>query len=660
MKAVRASHLLRQLPYVVVGFALLLIAGVAVQQTLLLRQDLADQRARQAAQTLRSLVGYWESSVLRQTRAWINELESTPDLSVAERRMRQSAPWFDAVYIWEPDRRTPRMRYPPRAIVEDPVRLVQHPCILRAVNTHRFRGRAAASVAYRNCHEAPPRYHLYTSSLAATLLLQQGKPNEAWLALNEVSVPLMLSLRDAAAKGLPLNRVVSRRIQAAQSQGAMGHPDRQRELLLSTARELADLDARQLDELSSFLEYTLPRELDKAGAPGAMSDLNGQLQRADRRIDAYKEIAQRLVARPAPPTGDLQITLDPYDQQGFLLAYGPIADGQLVAAVQLDPELLLAELPPTPDLPERVILNADGTPLIGPPIPTDQIWVQVPFGELFPHLRLALLKPADHVEAQVTWLASQLAPVALTLLLGGLALVARLRADRRREELYERQRDFITRVTHELKTPLAGIRIMAETLEMISEDDAEQQPFVERILQEADRLTARIDEVLRLTRAPSAPKKAPLSPGLLADELWDEWLPRFEEVGGTLVLDADLEMDDLRADEALLRDALVNLLSNALKYRDPDRPLEATLRAHRQGRSAVFEVTDNGIGVPPAMHAAIFERFTRVEGDNRGKSGGHGLGLSFVAETARAHGGKASCAETPGGGAHFTLRIPYR
>lgn len=658
MKSPGKGRLLRQLPYLVVGSALLLIAGLAVQQTLLLRQDFADNNAREAAQALRQSLSIWEQSVLRQTDARIDELESAPDISAVERVMRRSAPWLDAIYIWEPDPRSPRLRYPARATVEDPVRLVQHPCVLRAVQILRFRGRAEGAAAYRDCREAPPRYHLYTSSLAAALLLQQGQARDAWLALNEVSVPLMLPLREAAAQGLPLHRVVSRRIQGAQAQGGMGQPGRQRELLMSTARELADLDARQLDELSSFLEYTIPRELQKAGAPDAMADLHAELARAERRIAAYKEISQRLIGRPAPEGDELLITRDPYDEEGFLLAYRAIFEGQLVVAVQIDPVRLLDELPNTGD---RLIVDLDGRPLDGIPLASDALWVKVPFGKLFPTLQLARLRPNDHMESQKTWLVSQLAPVALALLLGGLALVARLRADRRREELFERQRDFITRVTHELKTPLAGIRIMAETLEMVGTEDPDATAtFTGRILQEADRLTERIDEVLRLTRQPVPPRKAPLSPALLADELWDEWAPRFEEAGGTLELDADLEMDDVRADEALLRDALVNLLSNALKYRHPERPLQVTLRASRERRHAVFEVIDNGMGVPRPMQEAIFQRFTRVEGPNRGKAGGHGLGLSFVTETARAHGGTIRCKDAAGGGAHFTLRIPYR
>lgn len=659
MKSSRNGHVLRQLPYLVVSAALMMIAGLAVQQTLQLRQDFAENNAQEAAQVLRQNLTIWEQSALRQVNARIDELESAPDIAAVERMMRRSAPWLDAIYIWEPDPRSPRLRYPARATVEDPVRLVQHPCVLRAVQILRFRGRAEGAEAYRACREAPPRYNLYTSSLAAALLLQQGQPHEAWLALNEISTPLMLPLREAGTQGLPLHRIVSRRIQGAQAQASMGQPGRQRELLMSTARELADLDARQLDELSSFLQYTIPRELQKAGAPNAMAELRPELARAERRIEAYKEISQRLIARPAPEGDELQITRDPYDEEGFLLAYRAIFEGQLVVAVQIDPVRLLDELPDTGD---RIIVDLDGYPIDGIPLAQDAVWVKVPFGKLFPTLQLARLRPDEHMEEQYTWLISQLAPVALALLLGGLALAARLRADRRREELYERQRDFITRVTHELKTPLAGIRIMAETLEMIgAEAPEETATFTGRILQEADRLTERIDEVLRLTRQPVPPRKAPLSPALLADELWDEWAPRFVEAGGSLELDVDLEMDDIRADEALLRDALVNLLSNALKYRHPERPLQATLRAHRERRHAVFEVIDNGLGVPKPMREAIFERFTRVEGDHRGKAGGHGLGLSFVAETARAHGGTIRCTGAPDGqGTRFTLRIPYR
>jgi signal transduction histidine kinase len=75
------------------------------------------------------------------------------------------------------------------------------------------------------------------------------------------------------------------------------------------------------------------------------------------------------------------------------------------------------------------------------------------------------------------------------------------------------------------------------------------------------------------------------------------------------------------------------------------------------GDWVAFEVTDNGIGVPPAMRRRIFERFTRVEGPGRGKAGGHGLGLAFVQESALAHGGLVECLDGLEGGSRFRLKL---
>lgn len=654
----KTASTLRQLPYVVVGFALLLIAAFAVQQTLLLRNDLADQQARQASQTLQGMVNYWESAVMRQSRVWLDELENSTNIAETELRMQRAAPWFDAIYIWEPAPQY-RLRYPTAATVEDPVRLAQHPCIARATNALRFLPINTAITAYRDCRATPPRYNLYTSSMAAALLLQQHRHQEAWEALNEVRVSLNTPLRDAAREGLPLPRIINRRIQAANALGGMGQVDAQQQLLLLTVRELTDLDARQLDELDAFLEYTLPHELQQANAPQAMGHLKKPIARAKRRVDAYRDIVQRLISRPPPDRKEgIQITLDPYDQRGFLLVYSTIANGQLVAALQLDPLRLLEELPHTPDLPARIILDANGQPLDGTALSPEDIWVQVPFGRLLPHLRLALRHPNAPVREQHMWLLSQLAPVMLTVLLGGLAIWARMRADRRREELYERQRDFITRVTHELKTPLAGIRIMAETLEMISED-SEQHTFVDRILQETDRLTERIDDVLRLTRTPTPPRKTKLAVTEFMAELSTEWQPRFAAVDGVLTFESPRDPPSIKADAALLQDALNNLLSNSLKYRHATRPLSCTVTLTYTARSVAFAIADNGIGVPENMQSAIFDRFTRVEGPNRGMAGGHGLGLSFVHDTAQAHGGSVTCESGPDGiGTQFTLSIP--
>lgn len=106
-----------------------------------------------------------------------------------------------------------------------------------------------------------------------------------------------------------------------------------------------------------------------------------------------------------------------------------------------------------------------------------------------------------------------------------------------------------------------------------------------------------------------------------------------------------------------LRDAVSNLLDNALKYRREDRPLTVKVRAKVSGRHVLIEVEDNGLGVPAAMRTQIFEKFRRVEGPGRGMAGGHGLGLSFVSEAARVHGGTIECKESRMGGSTFVMRI---
>lgn len=646
--------------YWVLGGAFLLIAIFAFQQTLQLHQDIAEEEKERAERMLRGTLTYWEQTVFRQARAWLDEAASGQDISMAERRMRRTTPWFDALYVWTPSPNRPHLVYPERPVRVDPAQLQQHPCMITAEKAARFRRLLLSATAYRNCRNTAPPYNLYSSQRAAVFLLQAERPGDALKALEEIAIPLLIPLHEAAQEKLPLDLLVERRIRAAQAHGKLGQTDRQREMLMLTVREIAEMDAPQLEELIPYLQYTIPRELRMIGATDRLREIRFVLDRIERRQIAYQEIIRRLVQRQPADDAQLKVAYDPYGDDGFLLIYGAVDEGKKMAAVQVDPDRLLAQLPETPGLPEQVILDAAGRPLNAPEVRAQDIWVEVAFGQLLSRLRLGLLEEKGHQDKHTLWLLSQFVPVIVALVLGGLALAAQIRADRRREDLYQRQRDFIARVTHELKTPLAGIRLMAETLEMGVDEDPEQRaPFLTRILSEVERLSQRIDEVLRLTRAPAAPTKAHLIPIDLVEPLAEEWAPRFTEVGGALETDFASGVAAVKADEQLLRDALSNLLSNALKYRHPQRPGRCLLRMHRDRRAVIFEVIDNGIGVPTEMREQIFEQFTRVEGPNRGKAGGHGLGLSFVAETARAHGGSVRCSEGFDGGSRFEMRIPY-
>ena len=217
----------------------------------------------------------------------------------------------------------------------------------------------------------------------------------------------------------------------------------------------------------------------------------------------------------------------------------------------------------------------------------------------------------------------------------------------------------MTRVTHELKTPLAGIRVIAENLEMGAYRDTEQvEKYARTIIAEAERLGLRVDEVLKAANGPAREDARALDLARVLEELVSTWRERYSASGdgASIELEAPQSLP-MHGRVGTLRDAVTNLLDNALKYRKTDRPLSVRVKARVQGRFVVVEIEDNGLGVPANMRKAIFEKFRRVEGPGRGLSGGHGLGLSFVAEAASAHGGTIECKENRSGGSTFVMRV---
>ena len=179
-----------------------------------------------------------------------------------------------------------------------------------------------------------------------------------------------------------------------------------------------------------------------------------------------------------------------------------------------------------------------------------------------------------------------------------------------------------------------------------------------RIVDEADRLSARVDEVLAVARERTIPDPVPFDPEEVIFEVVDEWGPRYEAVGLELAVDLD-PTDLVSGDPGALRDAISCLVDNALKYRREDRDdAKVWITLKQEGAWVVIDVADNGLGVPKGMRKSIFERFVRVEGPNRGKSGGHGLGLHQVQEIVKAHKGQILCTDGVDGGARFVVRLP--
>lgn len=221
------------------------------------------------------------------------------------------------------------------------------------------------------------------------------------------------------------------------------------------------------------------------------------------------------------------------------------------------------------------------------------------------------------------------------------------------------RRDFVANASHELRTPAAGLRALAEVLQSGALRDPDKAAeFVARIVAEADRLTSILDDMLTLTQVERGPEL--LHPRLLPAR------PALEEaslrVGPaalahriSLHLDA-ADADELYADPSALQTALVNLLENAIKYSPEGAEVRLSGRAVAGGYE--IAVADHGIGIPEEHLSRIFERFYRVDKARSRATGGTGLGLSIVKHIVEAHRGRVTVQSAPGQGSTFTLFFP--
>ncbi|MCL4371151.1 MAG: ATP-binding protein [Chloroflexi bacterium] len=241
-----------------------------------------------------------------------------------------------------------------------------------------------------------------------------------------------------------------------------------------------------------------------------------------------------------------------------------------------------------------------------------------------------------------------------------------MRDETARRAVERMRRDFATNVSHELKTPLAGLSLLAETLaHAIKEDPDEAQKFVDRLAAEISRLKVLTTDLLTLSRL-EEPETGPESEFVLTDlaRLAREVLVEVEPLAmaKSQEISADLAGEaPVSGDEVALRTLVRNLLDNAVRYTDPGGQIRVAVRAEPSlsgPGSIVLTVEDDGVGIPQAEQQRIFERFYRVDKARSRETGGTGLGLSIVRHVADRHGGSVEVESTLGVGSTFTVRIP--
>ena len=292
-------------------------------------------------------------------------------------------------------------------------------------------------------------------------------------------------------------------------------------------------------------------------------------------------------------------------------------------------------------------------------------FVATEIGEILPHWEVAvyLLNPARLTQSAHTLqltLGLLISVLLVAIGVGSWLIVADLN---RQLRLARQKTDFVSNVSHELKTPLTSIRIFSELLaDGRVKDPGKQRSYLRIITAETARLTRLINNVLDFARLERGEKKYSFQPCDLVEvvrETADTYRPNLESNGFQFGCELPESAVLVNGDRDALAQVVVNLLSNAEKYSDSRK--EIAVRVQQQTRPLPYvevKVLDRGLGVPAGCAEKIFEQFYRAHDALSSGIQGSGLGLTLARQIARAHGGDVVYEPREGGGSCFSLRLP--
>ncbi|TFD80285.1 two-component sensor histidine kinase [Cryobacterium sp. Sr8] len=333
------------------------------------------------------------------------------------------------------------------------------------------------------------------------------------------------------------------------------------------------------------------------------------------------------VVNPAVPDGIDQV-LDALESAGIVLdpsnnviktSPGALAMGLVFNQQLVHPELL--------DLARRVRRSGD-------PISDDILLARGPFGDASMHVRVRLARL-------------------------GTRYVLLLAEDRTEAfRLDEVRRDFVANVSHELKTPIASVGLLAEALVHAADEPEQVRRFANRLTTESARLGRLTQEIIELSRLQS--QEAVAQPELVkVDAVVAAAVDQARIVADAnhiTIAVGKKSRSEVYGDERLLVVAVHNLIANAVNY-SPDGS-RVGVGVRRNEGAVEITVTDQGVGIPEADLDRIFERFFRVDQARSRHTGGTGLGLAIVKHVVQNHGGDIRVWSQPGKGSTFTIRLP--
>ncbi len=263
-------------------------------------------------------------------------------------------------------------------------------------------------------------------------------------------------------------------------------------------------------------------------------------------------------------------------------------------------------------------------------------------------------------QRQRAWIFGLLIAVATLAALIG--FYAARRAFRRQLRLSEMKSNFVAGVSHELRAPIASVRLMAEGLERGRvQGEAKRQEYFRFIVQECRRLSSLIENVLDWSRIEQGRKQYEIEPTELA-QLAEQTVKLMETGAREQQIEITLQTRGaavpVELDGKAIQQALINLIDNAIKH----SPQGSGIQVGLEFESARIQlwVEDRGEGIPATEHARIFERFYRVGSELRRRTQGVGIGLSIVKHIVEAHGGRVRVRSAPGEGSRFTIELPIK
>jgi signal transduction histidine kinase len=238
------------------------------------------------------------------------------------------------------------------------------------------------------------------------------------------------------------------------------------------------------------------------------------------------------------------------------------------------------------------------------------------------------------------------------LLIGGAVVYTSLR---RNASLQRQQNNFMLAVTHELKSPIAGMKLSIQTLQRHQLSEEQRSQLLGRCIQEADRLSELCNNMLVTSQIEGRQYKI-ASEELSLSELVNDsvfiYAARYPgRISGDVAEDCNIVGDML-----LLQMAINNLLENAIKYTPADSPI--TIQLHKNNRDVILQIADNGSGIPDSEKKKVFSKFYRIGDEATRRTKGTGLGLYLTKRIVRQHKGRISITDNQPHGAIFQISLP--